>query len=322
MWRGGSGRAWQRSGLAAVETPYEKQVLAIARACSEFGLTVEEVEAIPVHRYNSCHGNSYAVWNKQSLADARARKQAAVRAQEAERAQAAEKQLEQQHGGAEGLAAHRAAQKAAAARQADWEKSEHLRARIAALQPGCKAPRALPDFVHSKKDAKAHYYLTDTDLKKLTDHSSGATLLAAAKKKHGALGFEQKRQAEVDAEARIEREPLQAQLAAIEARYPEFKVSEAELAGRAAAKLEAEASAAEAAAAEATAVAKSKRQKAQAARAKATRLAEQEKPAAVATPAAAPSTSNAAGKRKADAIEVDAAEVTPVPLAPIFAGRS
>ena len=48
----------------------------IARACSEYGLTQQEVEAIPPARYNSCHGNSYAVWNRAQLAEAR--KQAAA----------------------------------------------------------------------------------------------------------------------------------------------------------------------------------------------------------------------------------------------------
>ena len=66
-------------GGPAVETSWEKQVLALSRACSEFGLTVEEVEAIPPARYNTCHGNSYAVWNKQQLSDARAAKAAAGR---------------------------------------------------------------------------------------------------------------------------------------------------------------------------------------------------------------------------------------------------
>ena len=55
--RGGYGYGYGYGHGPAVVTSYEKQVLALSRACSEFGLTVSEVEAIPPARFNSCHGN-------------------------------------------------------------------------------------------------------------------------------------------------------------------------------------------------------------------------------------------------------------------------
>lgn len=309
-------------GRPAVETSWEKQVLALSRACSEFGLTVAEVEAITPARYNACHGNSYAVWNKQQLSDARTAKQAA-----------AERALEEAHGGKEGLAAHRAAQAAVEEKKRAGKRAEICRTQIAELMPGRSAPQALPDFVSTKKDAKALFFLTDADLKKVSNTTSGAELSAAAKKKHGALAFEQKRQAEADQRAANQRAPIERSLREIEERYPEFKVSARVLAERDAAKLEAEATAAEATAAEAARQAAAKRQKADAARTKAVRLAISESgdagaasssasssgaPMAASTPA--PAASAAAGKRKADVLDDATPGEAPVsvPLAPIF----
>ena len=149
------------------EISYEKQVLGLDRACSEFGLSADEVQAMPPCRYNSYYGNSVPVWNKQQLSDARAQKQAA-----------AERALEQKHGGKDGLAAHRASVAAAANKKRAGERAEALRSTIAGLMPGRNPPRGLPDFVSTKKDAKALFFLTDADLKKLADAHSGAALAA------------------------------------------------------------------------------------------------------------------------------------------------
>lgn len=181
-------------------TSYEKQVLALGRACAEFGLTVAEVEAMQPARYNSCHGNSYPVWNKEQLSGARA---AANRRKE--------EALEAQHGGKEALAAHRLREQEAQRKANDSRTADSLRDQLGALQPGCKAPEALPTGVLNKTTAKKLFFLTDNDLNKLQVLDAGA-LTCAATSKHGPAGFSSRRQAVADKLAAAQRAPLEQQV--------------------------------------------------------------------------------------------------------------
>lgn len=297
-------------GRPAVETSYEKQVLALSRACAEFGLAAEEVLAMPPARYNSCHGNSYAVWNKAQLSEARAQKR-----------QQEERRQEEAHGGAAGLAAHRAKLAAAEAHHAAASKVRTLRESIAELQPGRTLPACLPSFCASKAAAKRAYFLTDKDLKSV-NYQDGEMLLKAAQKKHGALGFNQKRQAAADDEVAPRRLSLEAELCALESKYPDLKISARKAAEVDAARLEAEAREAEVKAAAAAATAKVLRTKANAARGKAQRLASEEGGGGSgASSSSAPVAATASGKRKAP--ELGAASdgespAVPSKLAPIF----
>jgi len=128
------------------------------------------------HRHTTCHGNWYPVWNRAQLAQAQSEKQLRVQAAIAEtkareeRELAAlmaqkERALEEVHGGAASLAAHRdaeakkvAAHCAAEAKKEEKNKqaarAERLRAEIASLEPGRRAPAALPLCVTSRVAAK------------------------------------------------------------------------------------------------------------------------------------------------------------------------
>eukprot|EP00962_Isochrysis_galbana_P052118 scaffold23495_cov112-Isochrysis_galbana.AAC.8 len=272
----GWGRYARSSNSAPAPVSYEKQVLALARSCSEFGLTSEEVQAISPARYNCCHGNSYPVWNKAQLEAARSDKQRRVQAELAEKEAREKRALEDKYGGAEGLAAHLEDEAKKEKKREKKARAEFLRTRIANLQPGCLAPEALPLIVTSLVMAKKVFFLTDKDLKSLTDPKDSSRLLKAAEKKHGIKGFLAKRQAAADDLAADRRYLLEDELEAIEAKYPSLKVSKATLAARAATQKEHEAQIAEKVAADAADKARAIRAAAVTARDKATQLANAE----------------------------------------------
>jgi hypothetical protein len=281
--------------------PGPNAVLGLGRACEDFNLSPSDFDGVAPTRYVSAYGNAKPVWTRAILSGLRTAK----RARE-------EKALEEQHGGAEALAAHRAAAQKAQAKQGNANTAEHLRDEIAGLLPGCLVPEAMPgDSEHlNKTNAKKKYFLTDTDLKKMTGDLVGATLYRAAVRKHGAATLQAKRQTAADKLAAARRAPLEARLASIEAAYPDLKKSPAELADRAAAKLDEEATRLESIADSAVAAALAARKRAtKAARTAGTSSSSAAASAAVpaaasatkskkrAAPAATPLSSRAASKR-------------------------
>jgi hypothetical protein len=237
-------------------TPVEKQVLGIDRAMAEYSLTLEEVQAIPIHRYNSYMGNSYAVWCREDLINARTQKRLVLAAERKVVQEAEEIRLEAQYGSKEALAEHRriereaadkAYEEAAAKRDKECAKTEleSLRAKISVLQPGAVTPAPLPTAGVNKKLSKEMFFLTDKDLAPLNTVASGSSklysagdVLQAAIQKHGQVGLDRKRQNVEDAASAVTRSPLEQRFQELEERYPDLKVSPVDLQLREIAKLE------------------------------------------------------------------------------------
>lgn len=217
-------------------TPYEKEVLAIKRAMEEYQLTETEVHNVQIAHYKNCHGHSYPVWNRGSLSEASNSKKARIAQERLEEKEKLERQLEEIHGGKEGLASFRAIEKAKAEKEAARNQMELLRENISRLMPGCTSPLPL-ESVYNKTMAKKVFKINDKDfLEHFGESQKGGKqsfhledLLKIAHDKHGKVKFEAKRQADKDKECEEMRYPLEQQLLALEANYPEFVVSKAEL---------------------------------------------------------------------------------------------
>lgn len=227
-------KMWGRE--PCIITPYEKEVLAIKRATEEYGLTESEVRDIQIAHYKICHGHSYPVWNRGSLSEARSQKAARIARVKEEEKEKLERQLEEIHGGKEGLASFRAIERSKAEKEAARIQMDQLRDNISRLMPGCTYPLPL-ESVYNKTMAKKVFKLNDKDfLEHFGESQKGGRqsfnlqdLLEIAHIKHGKAKFEAKRQAEKDKECEEMRYPLEQQLLALETKYPEFKVSKAEL---------------------------------------------------------------------------------------------
>ena len=102
--------------------------------------------------------------------------------------------------------------------------------------PGFTKPSPL-ESVYNKTMAKKVFKLNDKDfLERFGESQKGERqsfnvedLLKIAHGKHGKAKFEAKRQADTDKECEEMRYPLEQQLLALEAKYPELIVSKAEL---------------------------------------------------------------------------------------------
>ena len=118
-------------------TPLHNQFLGLRNSCIEYGLTEGEVQAMDSDHDAKSFGNRYPVWYREQLTQARSAKLVAAAALN-------ERALEGMHGGADGLAEHRAAEAKKEQKAKEDARAGWLRTEIARFQPGCLAPEALP----------------------------------------------------------------------------------------------------------------------------------------------------------------------------------
>jgi hypothetical protein len=233
------------------------------RAMAAYGLTFDELTRLPCS-WRSFHGNSYAVWSHAVLKEAQGHKR-----------MAADEAAYETYGGAEGYAAHLAAEAAVAAEKAEkagaLARMTGLARQAAALGPGCSALAALPavSTLNKKESSGAPFLLSEKDLKALPSSKPGRdlqfaladVLRAAQRKAGGEAAFGRKRRADADAAAAARRAPVDAELAKLSDKYPEMaapaRAAAAAALAESAAQLEARAAAlvADAAAARAAATA-------------------------------------------------------------------
>ena len=156
----------------------DKQVLAESRARSEYGL--DTLANVPVARYNSYMGNSYAVYRRGDLRVAQANKRAADAAAAAIATEARERELEVEYGGPEGLKRKREEDAVVAKKKREDDVATAKKAASTATMTALMVDlfsknvpcdgRGLPshDSNMSKKQAKTTFKLTDTDLTKVS----------------------------------------------------------------------------------------------------------------------------------------------------------
>ena len=165
--------AWMRYQLARPSMP---NVLAEDRACSEFGLTVTDLDKIPCS-YRSCHGNPYKVWKTRELSEYKDNKRERERLAEIKEEEDRENALIAKYG-VEGLKRKREEEKHALeekSRQEAYEKARNVRCNEM-VELLVKVRKTLGDQISpplqftsesivAKPQAKSLFGLTDTILR-------------------------------------------------------------------------------------------------------------------------------------------------------------